>query len=381
MMEQKKLVPKRRFEGFDAEWKECELRDAAESFEYGLNASAINFDGENKYIRITDIDENTRLFNQNELTSPKTDLAIAANYLLRKGDVLFARTGASVGKTYRYQNYDGKVYFAGFLIRARIKYGFDSEFIFQQTLTRKYHSYIKITSQRSGQPGVNAQEYADYKLIVPSIKEQQKIGQFFKHLDEMITLEQRKIDKTKALKSAYLAEMFPAEGERVPKRRFAGFTDEWKKQMLGDLVIIATGKLDANAMEANGKYDFYTSGINKYKINTYAFSGPSITIAGNGANVGYMHLADGYFNAYQRTYVLNNISSDRMFLYYSIKKHLPEKINEEARMGNIPYIVMDMLTDLKVNLPVDIEEQIKVGRFFQKLEDKINNHCIKLEKL
>src|SRR5699024_7563263 len=75
-------------------------------------------------------------------------------------------------------------------------------------------------------------------------KEQQKIGQFFKHLDDMIALEQRKIDKTKALKSAYLAEMFPVEGERTPKRRFSGFTDEWRLCSLGDLTKINTGDSD-----------------------------------------------------------------------------------------------------------------------------------------
>src|SRR5699024_7625577 len=75
-----------------------------------------------------------------------------------------------------------------------------------------------------------------FEMNVTSIEEQQKIGQFFKHLDEMIALQQRKIDKTKALKSAYLAEMFPVEGERVPKRRFAGFTEEWRSSKFENII-------------------------------------------------------------------------------------------------------------------------------------------------
>lgn len=200
--------PKRRFAGFTDVWKQRKLGEMSDSFEYGLNASATFFDGINKYIRITDIDDDSRLFNQNALTSPDVDLSNADSYLVKNGDILFARTGASVGKTYRYQESDGKVYYAGFLIRARINQDFNSEFVFQNTLTPRYDNFIKITSQRSGQPGVNAQEYASFDLMVPTLEEQQKIGTFFKALDDTITLHQRKLEKLQNIKKAYLHEMF-----------------------------------------------------------------------------------------------------------------------------------------------------------------------------
>lgn len=136
---------------------------------------------------------------------------------------------------------------------------------------------------------------------------------------------------------------------------------------------IETGKLDANAMVKNGKYDFYTSGIKKYHIDTPAFKGPAITIAGNGATVGYMHLADGEFNAYQRTYVLTKFSANRSFIFIEIGNKLPRKIQQESRAGNIPYIVMDMLTDLKIVLP-SLAEQEKIGNFFNELNSLITLH-------
>jgi type I restriction enzyme S subunit len=142
---------------------------------------------------------------------------------------------------------------------------------------------------------------------------------------------------------------------------------------LGEFCHITTGKLDANAMNQNGKYDFYTSGIQKFKIDIPAFEGPSITIAGNGATVGYMHLADGKFNAYQRTYVLSDFSSDRLFFYFAIGKNLPSKIAAEARTGNIPYIVMDMLTDLELKVPNPYEQQ-RIGTFFRTLDSAITLH-------
>lgn len=175
------------------------MGNAASSFDYGLNAAAIAYDGQNRYIRITDIDDSTHEFLKTDLTSPDTDLSRADNYKLSEGDILFARTGASVGKTYIYRHSDGLVYYAGFLIRARIKDNFDPEFIFQNTLTPNYDRYIRISSQRSGQPGVNAQEYSEYEMLVPSLPEQRKIGGFLRNLDNLITLHQREIKVLKRI--------------------------------------------------------------------------------------------------------------------------------------------------------------------------------------
>ena len=204
-------IPKIRFDGYTDDWEQRKLGDIASSFEYGLNAAAKEYDGENKYIRITDIDDNTHEFLTDNLTSPDIELTGADNYKLTEGDILFARTGASVGKSYIYRNSDGLVYYAGFLIRARIKEEYDAEFVFQNTLTDRYNKYIAVTSQRSGQPGVNAQEYAEFEIEVPKKEEQTKIGTYFRNIDHLITLHQRKLEKLKEVKKSLLEHMFPME--------------------------------------------------------------------------------------------------------------------------------------------------------------------------
>ena len=201
-------VPEIRLDGFDDEWEKVKLKDVTESIEYGLNASAKEFDGENKYIRITDIDDVSRKFKEDSLTSPDIDVSECDNYLLCEKDILFARTGASVGKTYLYIKKDGKVYFAGFLIRARIKDKFDSKFIFQNTLTDRFTQYVKVTSQRSGQPGVNGKEYGEYELYLPKYEEQQAIGTYFSNLDNLINSYQEKISQLEILKKKLLQDMF-----------------------------------------------------------------------------------------------------------------------------------------------------------------------------
>lgn len=208
MGKHKKKKPEIRFKGFTDDWEQRKLGEICDSFEYGLNVAATDYDGENKYIRITDIDDNSHGFLQNDVTSPDIDLSGVENYKLKQGDILFARTGASVGKTYIYKESDGLVYYAGFLIRGRVKDEYSPEFVFQNTLTGNYDRFIRITSQRSGQPGVNAQEYASYQIAIPVLAEQQKLGAYFSHLDHLITLHQRKLEKLKKMKKAMLEKMF-----------------------------------------------------------------------------------------------------------------------------------------------------------------------------
>ena len=197
-------VPEIRFKGFTDAWEQRKLSEMCGTFEYGLNAAAKKFDGKNKYIRITDIDDASREFLLSDLSSPDICLDGMSKYLLSSGDIVFARTGASVGKTYIYRKNDGIVYFAGFLIRAKVNEDNDAEFVFQSTLSPSYEKYIRITSQRSGQPGVNAQEYGEYDLFAPSKEEQQRIGQFLRGIDNLITLHQRKLEEEKKKKKALM---------------------------------------------------------------------------------------------------------------------------------------------------------------------------------
>lgn len=228
-------------------------------------------------------------------------------------------------------------------------------------------------------PQINNKHINPYKLWIPYYSEQKKIANLLKIVDNIITLQQRKLEQLTLLKKAMLQQILTTND--YPKIRFSGFTNVWEQRRLEKMAKITTGKLDANAMVKNGKYDFYTSGIKKFKINTAAFEGPAITIAGNGATVGYMHLADGKFNAYQRTYVLNQFTVNRLFLFYSVKKVLPRSIYQSARTGNIPYIVLNMITDLKINIPKE-KEQKKIGELFTEIQAILINQknrlrCIK----
>ena len=190
-----------RFPEFSGEWKKCKFGDIATGFDYGMNAAAKPFDGENKYIRITDIDEASSQYLYDDVVSPDGELG--DSYLVKENDILLARTGASTGKSYLYRNSDGKLYFAGFLIRANI-YKHNSYFVFSQLHTHRYKKWISVMSARSGQPGINSQEYASFPLYTTSLQEEDKIASFLKLLDERIATQNKIIEDLKKLKSAII---------------------------------------------------------------------------------------------------------------------------------------------------------------------------------
>ena len=194
-------VPHLRFPEFSGEWEKCKLGDIATGFDYGMNAAAKPFDGENKYIRITDIDEASSTYIDKDIVSP--DGTLTENYLVNDRDILLARTGASTGKSYLYRKSDGKLYYAGFLIRANVT-KHNPYFVFSQLHTHRYWSWVSIMSARSGQPGINSQEYSSFPVYVTSLREEEKISALLSLIDERIATQNKIIEDLKLLKSAII---------------------------------------------------------------------------------------------------------------------------------------------------------------------------------
>lgn len=259
MEEQRKsenaLVPALRFEGFSDPWEQRKLGEICEGLSYGVGAAAVPFDGATRYLRITDIDDETHQFLEDDLSSPDPSFSLSDTDYLRPGEIVFARTGASVGKTYLNRDDAGDIVFAGFLIRAVLQEGNNPEFVYQQTLSESYKNYVAITSQRSGQPGVNAQEYSEWILWICDKDEQARIGALFQKFDLLIALHQRKHEKLKTVKQSLLEKMFPKEGEDVPEIRFEGFTDPWEQRKVGEILQIAFRAVD---LEDDKKYQLVT---------------------------------------------------------------------------------------------------------------------------
>lgn len=220
--EKSALVPRLRFPEFRGagEWKIVPMGSLlARIPEYGVNAPAAPY-SENlpTYLRITDIDDDGRFLSESKVS---VDIVATDDNYLEPGDIVLARTGASVGKSYRYRKEDGRLVFAGFLIRVRPKVEKANPIYLANFLTtQEYWNWVGVTSARSGQPGINSAEYSSLAVPVPSsaadengLLEQQKIADCLSSLDELITAETQKLDALKTHKKGLMQQLFPVLDE------------------------------------------------------------------------------------------------------------------------------------------------------------------------
>ena len=188
-------------------WKEVTLKDISTiSGEYGIGASATDYNPDKpRYLRITDIDDNGRL-NFTDIKGFEGE--DYSQYILHENDIVFARTGNTTGKNYIYNSRDGELVFAGFLVRFRINPLIaNSRFIKYCVNTKQYWDWVKINSQRSGQPGINGKEYGKYSFSIPPLKEQQKIAEILSSVDAAIEKTEQVIAKTEEVKKGLMQQL------------------------------------------------------------------------------------------------------------------------------------------------------------------------------
>lgn len=194
---------------------------------YGVNAAAVPLrPGVAPYIRITDISDDGRFAPNPKVGVSHRDVA---NYRMSPGEVVFARTGASVGKSYLYNPADGDLVYAGFLINiAPDPKRLDPRFLALYVQTREYWNWVARTSVRSGQPGINGREYATLLVPVPDIRVQNVIADALSDVDELISTLERLTAKKLAIQLGMMQQLLTG------RTRLPGFDGEWHGVRLRD---------------------------------------------------------------------------------------------------------------------------------------------------
>ena len=347
-----------RFPEFTEEWEKVTLGDIAKGFDYGMNAAAKSFDGNNKYIRITDIDEVSSQYRYDDVVSPDGELE--DSYLVKDNDILLARTGASTGKSYLYRNSDGKLYFAGFLIRANI-YKHNSYFVFSQLHTHRYRKWISVMSARSGQPGINSQEYASFSIYTTSLQEEGKMATFLKLLDERIATQNKIIEDLKKLKSAITDLLFHSIADAHTIR-------------LGKIAHITNGAgdvQDANTEHQEDWYPFFDRSEELKWFPTYSFDKEAVIYAGEGQSF-YPRYYNGKFALHQRCYAITDFASCIIPKYcYHFMNTLNSYFVRNSVGSTVPSLRMDIFQKVEIRLPPISKQQHIckiIDAFYTKLE-------------
>lgn len=389
-----KNVPNLRFPGFTEIWSVAKLKDCSLSLDYGMNAAATEYDGENKYIRITDIDEHYATYNPNPPVSPEGDLI--DNYLVQKNDILLARTGASTGKSYLYDGRDGKLYFAGFLIRARIKDIYNARFMFAQTQTENYRRWVKLMSMRSGQPGINSQEYGSYNIAVPSRREQDKIATFLSLIDDRIQTQNKIINDLKSLKQNITKKLFSRQLKF--KDSLGNYFPDWQEIRFGELTSVVSSRNKNNdklpVYSINNKLGFVPQneqfeGIDSdergYDIqmckvigkNTFAYNPARINVG----SIGYSGELENIIISSLYVCFKTKESINDQFLYQYLKTNLFSKeVTRNVEGGVRDYLFYDNFARIKFYLPC-IQEQSEIVNVLSVLDQKIATEAAILQKL
>ena len=247
----------------------------------------------------------------------------------------------------------------------------------------------------SGQPFVSYSDLNGIKILIPTIEEQQKIGSFFKQLDNTIALHQRKFDLLKEQKKGYLQKMFPKNGAKVPELRFAGFADDWEERKSKDIFKpkIRKGEPDLPVLsvtQTSGVVYRDEVGIDiKYDISTlknYKVIEPNDFVISLRSFQGGFELSDklGITSPAYTIFVpkspeeQNNLFWRIQFKRFQFIQSL-KTVTFGIRDGKS--ISFNEFGDLKIKFPSNILEQQKIGAFFKKLDDTIALHQRKLDLL
>ncbi|EJT5247696.1 restriction endonuclease subunit S, partial [Listeria monocytogenes] len=269
-------------------------------------------------------------------------------------------------------------------------------FLYYVLVSENIQKEILIKAGTSTIPDLKHNDFYSIVIQVPKIQEQQKIGDFFKQLDNTIALHQRKLEKIKALKTAYLSEMFPAEGETKPKRRFGGFTDDWEQRKFSQVADIFDGTHQTpkytdfgvkfvsveNIATMETKKYISQEAYDKEYSNKKVEQGDVLMTRIGDVGTAKVIETDEPLAYYVTLALLKPKGIDPDFLAQQIaspevqrsiwKRTLHIAFPKKINLGEI--------NQVSIFIP-DLEEQVEIGIFFKQLDKTITIHQRKLQKL
>lgn len=379
--------PEIRFPGFTEDWEERKLNELAE-----FNPKS-DLPERFEYVDLESV-VGTELVGhrtENRYSAPSR-----AQRLAKKNDVFYQTVRPYQKNNYLFDlPYDNYVFSTGYAQMRPIGNGY---FLLTLIQEEKFVNRVLERSTGTSYPAINSNDLAKLPVKVPAdIQEQQKVGTFFKQIDNTITLHQRKLDLLKETKKGFLQKMFPKNGAKVPEIRFPGFTEDWEQRKLASMTNYKNGKGHEDKQSTIGKLELIN--LNSISISGgLKHSGKFIDEAddtlqkddlvmilsdvGHGDLLGRVALIpeDDRFVLNQRVALLRpNATADPQFLFSYINAHQYYFKAQGAGMSQLN-ISKGSVENFISFVPI-IEEQKKIGTFFKQLDDTIALHQRKLDLL
>ena len=387
------MTPRIRLKGFTDAWEQRKLEDISSVITKGTTPKDKSWRGEVNYVKTESIDSNSGNISVMANTSLEEHEGYLKRSQLQDGDVLFTIVG-TLGRIGVVKNKDLPANTNQQIAIIRLNNA-NNRFVFHALKTSRIASFIKSDATIGAQPSLSLWQINGLKIPYPSLKEQDKIGGFFEHLDHLITLHQRKLDLLKEQKKGYLQKMFPKNGAKVPELRFAGFADAWEERKSKDLftpinernredlpVLSVTqdqGVVLRNDLAIDIKYD-------KSTLSSYKVIHPGDFVISLRSFQGGFELSKvlGISSPAYTIFDLKNLTAhNKLYWKYIFKsfKFIESLKTVTFGIRDGKSISFREFSDLKINYPSDVSEQEKIGSFFKRLDYTIALHQRKLEKL
>jgi len=394
-------TPQIRFKGFTDAWTQRKLGEVAE-FKNGMNFDKEAMGHGHPFVNLQNIFGRT-VVDTSSLGLAESSEQQRKEYGLLKGDVLFIRSSVKpegVGEAAIISHDLIDTTYSGFTIRCRMAGDFDDgfkQFVFS---IKPFRNQMLNSATTSANTNINQDSLNKMIIYAPSKPEQTSIGSFFRTLDDIIAASQRQITLLKQLKSAYLQQMFPQAGERVPRIRFEGFTEDWEVKKLSDICETTFG----GGTPSTAKEEFWngdipwiqSSDLTEHNVtnvnlrkqiteqglaNSAAKLIPTNSIAVvTRVGVGKVCLVPFSYATSQDFLSLSNLKIDAWFGVYALYKKLQSELNS-VQGTSIKGITKDELLSKTLTIPLSIHEQTAIGGFFRNLDTQITTQSEKTEKL
>lgn len=404
--------PKIRFKGYTEDWEQRKLRDICSRVQGN--------DGRMELPTLT-ISAGNGWMKQEDRFSGNIAGKEQKNYtLLKKGELSYNHGNsklAKYGTVFSLQTYEEalvpRVYHSFKVEKGNAS--FIEYYFATKLLDRELGKLISSGARMDGLLNIGYDDFMGISLLLPRTQEQSYIAGYFRSLDHLITLHQRKCEETKKLKKYMLQKMFPQNGQLVPKIRFAGFTEDWEQRKLGDLVKdgILEAPLDGNHGEKHPTSDEYVesgipflmaSDIHNGTVNISSckyitkerakkldkgFARNGDVLLTHKATIGETAILGNLTTEYamltpQVTYyrIKNEKRLNREYLYSFFNSlDFQTELKTKAAQSTRPYIGITAQQNLRIILPRKIDEQRKLGFYFRTLDNLITLHQRKCDEL
>lgn len=391
MEKKKKLVPKLRFKEFlDAgDWEQRKLGEVVSVYD-GVHQTP---DYKESGIMFLSVEDITSLRSEKYISEE----AFKKDYKVypQKGDILMTRIG-DVGTTNVVETTEKLAFYVSLaLLKPN---GINSYFLSNAIQSPLFQKGLKDRTLVTAIPQkINKDEIGKVDLILPkSVVEQKRIGEYFRNLDNLITLHQRKVDKLQQVKKAHLCEMFPENGKTKPKRRFKCFTDDWEQRKLGELGEIVTGSTPSTTHS-----EYYSDDgipwVTPTDINENLICDTPRKLSDEGAKVSRVVPANTILCTCIASIGKNALLTVKGSFNQQINSLTPSKENDAyfllteselwsntmkrmAASGTMQIVNKAEFSELQTMVP-SLPEQQQIGTYFQQLDTLITLHQRKVEKL